>query len=252
MKIAIITGASAGLGRKLAECAAHTFADIDEFWLIARSEARLNETALTLKPRSSKVIPLDLSTNEAYEQFEAKLRSEQAQVVLLINNAGCGYLNDVGDGPVEEQIRMVDLNIRALTAITHLCIPYMSRGARIINISSIASFCPNPRMSVYSSSKAYVTSFSKSIGFELRKKGVSVTAVCPGPMATEFLDTGKIKGRSKTFETLPYCDPDKVAEGAIRASLRRRCVYTPTFFYKFYRVLAKLMPHGLMMHFSKT
>ncbi|MBR6812717.1 MAG: SDR family NAD(P)-dependent oxidoreductase [Oscillospiraceae bacterium] len=252
MKIAIITGASAGLGRKLAECAADTFSDIDEFWLIARSEDKLQETALAIKPRSSRVIPLDLSSNAAYEELEAKLRSEQAQVVLLINNAGCGYLNDVGDGPVEEQIRMVDLNIRALTAITHLCIPYMPRGARIINISSIASFCPNPRMSVYSSSKAYVTSFSKSIGFELRKKGVSVTAVCPGPMATEFLDIGNIKGRSKTFETLPYCEAHKVAEGAIRASFKRQSVYTPRVFYKIYRVLAKLLPHDLMMIFSKT
>ena len=145
---------------------------------------------------------------------------------LLVNNAGCGYLGNVGEGELADQTRMADLNIRALTAVTHLVLPYMGKGGRIVNVSSIASFCPNPRMTVYSSTKAYVSSFSRGLGEEVRPRGITVTAVCPGPMATEFLDVGGIKGNSKTFEVLPYCDPVKVVAGTYAAAKAGRAVYT--------------------------
>ena len=147
---------------------------------------------------------------------------------------------------------MVDLNIRALTAVTRLVLPYMAQGGRIINISSIASFVPNARMSVYSASKAYVSFLSRGLYEELKPRGISVTAVCPGPMATEFLSVGRISGNSKTFDRLPYCDPVKVVRGALRASKARRAVYTPRGFYKFYRVLSGLVPHAILVHAAKT
>ena len=108
-------------------------------------------------------------------------------------------------------------------------------------------------MTVYCSTKAYVLSFTKSLNFELRGTGINVCAVCPGPMATEFLDVAGISGgKSKTFETLPYCDPDKVAAGALKAASGGRNIYTPKAFYKFYRFLAKILPHSLVMKMSKT
>ena len=108
-------------------------------------------------------------------------------------------------------------------------------------------------MTVYCSTKAYVLSFTKSLRFELRGTGINVCAVCPGPMATEFLDVAGISGgKSKTFETLPYCDPDKVAAGALKAASAGRNVYTPRAFFKFYRFLAKILPHSLVMRMSKT
>ena len=173
-------------------------------------------------------------------------------MVLLVNNAGCGYLGNIGEVDTASQTRMIDLNLRALTAVTNITVPFMAPGGCILNVSSIASFCPNPRMTVYSSTKAYVSSFTVGLAEELRPKGLTVTAVCPGPMKTEFLDVGNITGNSKMFATLPYCDQVRVAGGALRAARAGRTIYTPKLFYKFYRLLAKVTPVKLMVKLAKT
>ena len=147
---------------------------------------------------------------------------------------------------------VADLNVGALTALTALAVPYVKAGGRIINVSSIASFCPNPRMTVYSASKAYVSAFSRGLSEELKSKGVTVTAVCAGPMATDFLDAAGITGKSKTFELLPYCDPVKVVRGSYTAAKAGRAVHTPRAFYKLYRGIAKILPQCLMIKFTKT
>lgn len=251
-KIAIITGASAGVGKEFVTRIPQFFPEIEEYWLIARRVEKLDALQSVLPEKKIRTLALDLCDRDSFGTLQTLLEAETPNVSLLINNAGCGYLNNVGDGPIEEQMRMVDLNILALTAVTHLTIPYMSTGSRIIHMSSIASFCPNSRMTVYSSSKAYVSSFSRGIGDELRTKGITSTAVCPGPMATEFISIGNIKGNSKTFDILPYCDPEKVAAGALAAAKAGRVVYTPKAFYKFYRILAKLLPQALMLKFART
>ena len=120
------------------------------------------------------------------------------------------------------------------------------------NISSIASFVPNARMSVYSASKAYVSFFSRGLYEELRPRKIAVTAVCPGPMETEFLSVGRITGNSKTFDRLPYCNPKKVVHGSLVASKKGQAVHTPRGFYKFYRVLSGLVPHAILVHAAKT
>ncbi|MBR6521124.1 MAG: SDR family NAD(P)-dependent oxidoreductase [Oscillospiraceae bacterium] len=252
MKIAIISGASAGLGKKLLEKAIPAFSDIEEYWLISRSLDKLKEVASVYPGKSFKLLPLDLCSHDSFKTLSDELEAHKHEVRLLINNAGCGFLNNVGDGPLDEQLSMVDLNIRALTAVTHIVLPYIPAGGHIINISSIASFCPNPRMTVYSSTKAYVSSFSRGLWDELKSRKISVTAVCSGPMDTEFIYKGNIKGKSKTFDTLPYCDPDKVAAGAVKAALKGKAVYTPRAFYKLYRILAKLIPHAIMINASRT
>ena len=196
-------------------------------------------------------MPLDLCDKGSFSALAEKLAAEKPDVRLLINNAGCGYLGDVGRGEVDKQVRMTDLNVTALTAVSHIVIPYMSAGSHIINVSSIASFCVNPRMTVYSSTKAYVSSFTRGLACELKGAGIGVTAVCPGPMATEFLEIGRIAGNSKTFETLPYCDPKQVVAGTQAAARAGKVMYTPKAFYKFYRVLAKVLPHALVAPLAK-
>ena len=251
MKIAIITGASAGLGLEFLSRTTTYYPDLDEIWLIARREDKLREAAqLTSTP--CRIIPLDLTSDESYTTLSGLLSENKPTVALLINNSGCGYLGNVGEEDLDRQLRTVDLNIRGLTAVTHITIPYMEKGSAIINVSSIASFCPNPRMTVYSSTKAYVTSFTFGIAEELKERGITATAVCSGPMDTEFIYLGEIRGHSKTFETLPYCDPKKVADGALRAAKKGRTIHTPRAFYKFYRILAKLFPTKLMIKFAKT
>lgn len=252
MKIAIITGASAGLGEKLLEKSVKGFPEIGEYWLIARSEETLQEVSSAYPDKNFRLFSLDLCTAESFDFLSQALEYAKPSVSLLINNAGCGYLDNVGDGPLSHQTDMIDLNVRALTAITHIVLPYIHSGGHIINISSIAGFCPNPRMTVYSSTKAYVSSFSRGLGDELKARGISVTAVCSGPMDTQFIYKGNIKGKSKTFDILPYCDPDKVASGSIGAAIKGRAVYTPRAFFKLYRVLAKLIPHAIMIKAART
>lgn len=252
MKTAIITGASSGLGTEFVRQLKAQFPDIDSYWLIARRADRLQALADALPDIQVKPISLDLTDGAALETYQALLEQEKPQVVLLIGCAGCGILGDFAESRLPEQLRMIDLNIRALTGVTYLTLPYMPQGGRIINISSIASFVPNARMTVYSASKAYVSFLSRGLYEELKPRGISVTAVCPGPMETEFLSVGRISGNSKTFDRLPYCDPKKVVKGALAASKARRAVYTPRGFYKFYRVLSGLVPHAILVHAAKT
>jgi short-subunit dehydrogenase len=251
MKTAIITGASAGMGQEFARQALRVFPEIEQFWLIARREGKLDALAAELG-RKTACMSLDLCDEGSFDVLAERLRDENPEVVLLVNNAGCGYLGNVGELETGKQTRMTKLNVTALTAVTSLCVPYMPRGAHVINVSSIASFCPNPRMTVYSATKSYVSAFSRGLREELRGKGVSVTAVCPGPMDTEFIRLGGIKGRSKTFDVLPYCDPASVAEGTLLSAKAGRAFYTPKAFYKLYRCVAKIMPQALMIKFART
>lgn len=252
MKTAVVTGASAGMGQAFVRHAVTVFPEIECYWLIGRREGRLCTLADELVGKQTVCMALDLCDEAAFTLMKEKLHDDRPELVLLINNAGCGYLGNVGEMPTELQTHMTNLNVTALTAVTSLCIPYMNRGARIINVSSIAAFCPNPRMTVYSSTKAYVSAFSSGLREELREKGVVVTVVSPGPMDTEFLTVGGIRGRSKMFETLPCCDPSEVAERALRASKAGRAYYTPKAFYKIYRFLAKLLPQAWIIKLAKT
>lgn len=252
MRTAVITGASSGLGREFALAVMKEFPDIECFWLIARREDRLTELADELEGKCAKPISMDLCDESSFEALKERLAREQPEVALLINNSGCGYLGNVAEAKLEEQTRMIDLNLRALTAVTNLVLPYMLPGGAVVNVSSIASFCPNPRMTVYSAGKAYVSAFSRGLREELKGSRVNVTAVCPGPMDTEFITLGRIKGESKMFSTLPYCNPAKVAAGALRAAAAGKAVYTPTLFYKTYRVIAKILPQALVIKFAKT
>jgi len=225
---------------------------VERYWLIARRLDRLEALAATVSGKQVECLPLDLCDPASFDAYQAKLESEKPEVVLLINNAGCGYLGNLGEMDTASQTRMIDLNLRALTAITNITIPHMVPGGSILNVSSIASFCPNPRMTVYSSSKAYVSAFTVGLAEELKSRNITVTAVCPGPMKTEFLDVGGIAGNSKTFELLPYCDQVQVVGGALRAARAGRTIYTPKLFYKFYRCLAKVLPVKLMVKFAGT
>ena len=251
MSIAIITGASAGLGRSFFHSLQRRHPELSGIWLIARRRERLEELAAD-SPIPVTVLPLDLIDPASYDVLGEKLAAENASVKILINNAGVGELDNVADSTWPVQSRMVDLNCRALTAVTTVTLPYMERGGFVLNVCSIASFCPNTRMTVYSSTKAYVMSFTKGLREELKPLGINALAVCPGPMKTEFLDVANITDRSKMFKTLPYSDPDRVADRAVVLAGRGRCVYTPLFLFKLYRVLAKVVPHSLMMKFCKT
>ena len=250
MKTAIVTGASSGLGREFVRQIAEVFPEVECYWLIARRGDRLERLAESLPGKTVACLTLDLCDSMSFMALQQRLVDEQPDVVLLVNNAGCGYLGNLGESDTAVQTRMVDLNVRALTAVTNLVLPWMHRGSRILNVSSIAAFCPTPRMTVYSASKAYVSAFTAGLAEEIRKKGITATEVCPAPMKTEFLDVGGIRGNSKLFDRLPYCDQVAVAGGALRAARAGQPTYTPKLLYRVYRGIAKVLPRRLLVRLT--
>ncbi len=251
LKTAIVTGASSGLGIEFIKALVSN--GFDCIWLIARRKERLDKLAANFPDKCIVPLALDITSDEDIKKLEARLAKDKPGISMLVNNAGRGLLAEFVTADAITMAESVELNCKALTLMTRLVLPYMSRGSSIVNVSSIASFAPTARMSVYCATKAYVTSFSRALREELKPRGINVTAVCPGPMKTEFLPLAKIeKGASNAFDTLPYCNAKEVASGAIKAALNGRGVYTPTAFYKLYRLLAKLLPHSIVMKFSKT
>ena len=251
MKIAIITGASSGLGVEFYKELQKE--NLDEIWVIARRENRLNELKDKYGVLATKVVPMDVTMRENVEKFSALLAAAKPDVKFLINNAGFGTIGNLDEADYQTQGNIVELNVRALTELTTITLPYMREKSYIVNVCSIASFVPNARMTVYSATKAYVMSFTKSLRYELKKRKINVTAICPGPMDTEFLAVAGIeKGTSKTFDTLPRCNVEKTAKGGLKAAKKGKCVYTPHPFFKFYRVLAKVLPHAWLMGAAKT
>lgn len=252
MKIAVITGASSGIGIEFAKETLSSRPFIDEIWVLARREERLIELREQL---GSKIrpIPMDITDTQAIENYKKLLGDQKAEVALLINNAGFGKLGNFDELKPEDNAAMVRLNCEALTLMSAVTLPFMTAGSEIINVCSIASFAPNIRMAVYSSTKAFVMSLSRAMRSELKPRKINVIAVCPGPMDTEFLKVANIeKGSSHTFDTLPRVNAADMAKGSLKASKKGKAVYTNRLFYKFYRILAKILPHSLVMKMAKT
>lgn len=252
MNIAVITGASSGLGAEYARAVYAMRTQLDEIWVIARRFERLQALGQEL---GSTVIPveLDLTDESATEKYTSLLKEKNATVKLLINNAGFGKLGNFDALTEKENTGMVRLNCEALTAITAATLPFMNENSEIINTCSIASFAPNTRMAVYSSTKAYVMSLSRALRVELKPRKINVLAVCPGPMDTEFLSVANIpKGASHTFDILPRVNAQTMAKKSLVASSHGKAVYTNRIFYKFYRFLAKILPHSIVMKMCGT
>ncbi len=247
MNIAVITGASSGLGVEFVKSVYNSRVDLDEIWIIARRKDRLDALQSEL---GNSVIPvaLDITDPAAVESYINLLKDKNATVKLLINNAGFGKLGNFDSLSLEHNTAMVRLNCEALTAMTSATLPFMDNCSEIINTCSIASFAPNTRMATYSSTKAYVMSLSRALRAELKPRKINVLAVCPGPMDTEFLAIANIpKGASRTFDTLPRDKAPVVAKKSLKASHKGKAVYACHPFYKFYRIVAKILPKAIVM-----
>lgn len=253
MVTAVITGASSGLGKEYVNAIISQFPTVDAFWLVARRKDLLREIAEAHPDKTIAAISLDLGKEENITLFEQLLKENSPEIKVLVNNAGYGRCEDFFSSNRAAQTGMVDLNCRGLMAVTRLCLPYMLDDSLVLNVASIAAFAPTPRMSVYSATKAYVLALSKALHDELRPRGIKVTAVCPGPMDTDFWHVANVpEGKSRLIDKLPRVSPKDVAAGSLRAAKRGKIVYTKGIWYKLYRLAAKLLPHGFIMEFTEV
>jgi len=223
--IAIITGASSGIGRDFAELYAR---DGHDLVLVARRREALESLARTLTDRygvACDPFPADLARRLDREHLAARLRSVDDRIVALVNNAGIGTHGYFHETDLERELEMIELNIAALTHVAKLVLPGMlaRKHGHIVNVSSLAAFQPGPLMAVYYASKAYVQSFSEALAEETVGTGVTVTALCPGPTTTEF------HGQAGIHPDAPAGGPQtmtsrEVAEAGYRAAQRGKRV----------------------------
>ena len=248
MKIAIVTGASSGMGREFVRQLGYFYKNLDEIWVIARRKERLE--ALVKESRVPlRIFAGDLQKKKVYKELRDALEKEQPDLRMLVNSAGFGKSGSVEEISSEKfriQTDMVDVNCRSLTRMTLLCLPFLRAGSRIVNLASASAFCPQPYFSVYAATKSYVLSFSRSLGEELRKKGIVVTAVCPGPVDTEFF---KFSGKPQNIlKELTMAKADRVVHQALKDCRSGKSVSVYGIPMKLTYFGTKLLPHGLLVH----
>ncbi len=246
MKIAIVTGASSGMGSEFVRNIIRRHKEYDEVWAIARHHDKLlslvSRYGIKVRP-----LPVDLTKEKDIAYLKQTLEAEKPAVGLLVNSAGMGIIGNVSEVPAEDTLNMIDLNIRALTAFTQTVLPFIKRGGRIINLSSSAAFFPQPGFAVYAASKSYVLSFSRALNYELRSRGISVTAVCPGPVKTPFFSVAEKHNKIPAWKNLFMADPAAVTALAMRDALHRKELSVYSLPMKALLLLNKLLPHSLLL-----
>ena len=246
MSIAVVTGASSGLGVCYVDAVTKLFPEIDVLWLIARREGRLQEVAAKYPDKQVVTIPMDLSDMRSFKALDAKLKAEKPQIEVLINDAGMSAGASFEDMELADMLKIIDLNCKGATAMTKVCLPYIIDGGTILEVSSTSAFVPNTNLIVYCASKSYVSALCLGLREELKDRHINVCAMCPGFMLTEMTRPELTKGQSR----LPVIDPKTAALKSLKAAKKGRAVYTTGAFYKGYRLLAKLMPHRLLVKFT--
>ena len=249
---ALITGASSGIGSSIARQLARRRLNVT---LVARREERLRELAAELVDEhgvDAGIITADLGTREGRDEVSRKLKRQALAVDLLVNNAGFGYAGDFASAERERQVEMVALNCEAIVDLTSRFLAAMvGRGAGgVINIASTAAFQPMPKGATYAATKAFVLSFSEALHSEVAGSGVSVTAVCPGPVKTEFMDASGIKGEEK-LPRLFWHSPDDIAEEALRAAEAGKRAVTPGLVNRAGSVLGRYTPRTVSLPITK-
>lgn len=248
MKAAIITGASSGMGREFVKLIDRKLTCIDEVWVIARRKERLEQ----LKERTELplvLMEMDLTDKKQRLRLREILKEKQPQVKMLVNCAGYGKIGLYEDIPEEDISGMIELNCLALTSVTYEVLPYMTKKSRIINLASSAAFLPQPKFAVYAATKSYVLSFSRALHEEVKKNGIFITAVCPGPVRTEFFDIAQMTGEVAFYKKIMMANPTKVVEQALRDSLKGKTVSVYGGMMKAFRILCKVLPHEWLMKF---
>ena len=247
MGVAVVTGASSGLGKAFAEELSRKTGAVSEVWAIARDEKRLQALKASCPPGRLRIFPMDLTEKGAAEEIAGILKAEKKRISVLVNCAGFGKTGKVQELKAEEQSEICRLNAEALTSVTCHLLPFLRRGGKILEISSAAAFLPQPGFAVYAASKAYVLSFSRALAAELRGRGITVTAVCPGPVRTEFFLRASGKKEPEGLKKYFMAEPEKVVKKALADACRGKTVSVYGISMNVLRAAAKLIPHRIIL-----
>lgn len=243
MKIAIVTGASSGMGREFV-LQLSDYVSVDEIWVIARREDALRALKAPVPVRP---IPLDLCKEESFAAFSSLLRQEQPDVKLLVNAAGFGKFGSFHKIPLEQDLRMIDLNCKALVAMTRLTLPYMHAGSHILQLDSLSAFQPVPYITVYGATKSFVLSYTRAMNQELKEQGIRMMAMNPGWVKTEFFEHAMVTNdRVKYFDRL-YEAEEVVATGLRHLYKTKKEMSIHGLPVRNQVRLVKLLPHSLVM-----
>lgn len=253
MKTAIITGASSGMGREALLQISDRFGGIEEIWAVARRKDRMEELRGQIGV-PLRVFALDLADRGSDAVLKEALEKFQPDVKLLVNAAGFGKIGPAGgtenradEKALEEETGMVAVNCEAMCAVTNLVLPYMSGQGRILQFASSAAFLPQPGFAVYAATKAFVLSYSRALNAELHSRGIVVTAVCPGPVRTEFFQVAETGAKMPFYKNLFMARPRSVVKTAIRDSMMGKSMSVYGVSMKAFCILSKVIPHSLLL-----
>lgn len=245
MKIAIVTGASSGMGREFVR-QMHHYIQPDVIWAVARRESALqqlaSETSIPVRP-----IVLDLGKAESFQAFAALLEAEKPEVELLVNAAGFGKFGDFQEIPLEDDLNMIDLNCKALVAMTRIVLPYMHRGSHILQLDSLSAFQPVPYITTYGATKAFVLSYTRSCNAELKPQGIRMMAMNPAWVKTEFFDHAFQTNNKVQYFNYVYEAKDVVATGLKDLYRSKKDISIHGLPVKLQVLGVKLLPHKFVM-----
>lgn len=246
-RIMIVTGASSGIGREFVKQLAKSTKTVEEIWVVARREERLLTLKKVVRDLKIRTFALDICREDDLNILFEHLITENPSVRVLVNAAGVGKTGRFDEITRKEVKNMVDLNDRALVTITHMVLPYMTKPGNIIQLASASAFLPQKEFAVYAASKAFVLSFSRALQAEVKKQGIVVTAVCPGPVRTEFLTISNAGRKEKPLKKLVTVKPKQVVRKAISDAKRGKEQSIYGIPMKVVYVAARLLPYGIFL-----
>ena len=246
MNIAIVTGASSGMGREFVRQLS-AWVRVDEIWAIARRADALEElkreTNLPIRP-----VALDLLKEESFEILQARLEAEKPSIKLLVNAAGFGKFGAYHKVSIADDCRMIDLNCKALVVMTRLCIPYMQAGSHILQLDSLSAFQPVPYITTYGATKAFVLSYTRAMIRELKGTGIRMMAMNPGWVKTEFFDHAmKTNAGEVQYFNILYEAKDVVATGLYDLYKTRKDYSVHGLPVRNQVRAVKIVPHSIVM-----
>ena len=248
MNIAIVTGASSGMGREFV-LQLNQYVQVDEIWVIARRlealESLKQEVTVPVRP-----IGLDLGDAASFPTLETMLNDAKPNIKLLVNAAGFGKFGSHFRICAEDEAKMIDLNCKALVLMTRLCLPYMEKGSHILQLDSLSAFQPVPYITTYAATKAFVLSYSRAMNRELKPKGIRMMAMNPGWVKTEFFNHAQQTndGCEVQYFNRLYEAPDCVATGLKDLYKSKKDYSIHGLPIKLQVLGVKIMPHWLVMH----